>query len=159
MQYLAILREIDAELNKLLRVRDILAGTIESVPLIDRIRPKKRSAKRISSVPPRATERIESAPLGTSIRLMPAISEIAVSVPEPLVTVVPPKQKREYRRTVKPFVPEPRALAAPRSSDVVVYMAPSISTKTMAIVPASPFVSSENLEAVMRQKLFGGTKS
>jgi hypothetical protein len=86
------------------------------------------------------------------------------------VTVLPPKQKREYRRTMKPLVPEPRALAAPRSSEVVVYMAPSISQKAVAIVPAEPqtgeqngtrfalpLASPESLEAVMRQKLLGAS--
>lgn len=159
MQYSAILREIDAELNKLLQVRNILASTVESSPLIHRIRPKKRSAKRISSVRPRAARPMESAPLSTSIRLIPTTSDGAVSIPKLMVTVLPPQQKREYRRTVKPFVPEPRALAAPRSSEVVVYMARTTSPKAVSTAPASPLAFSENLEAVMRQKLFGATKS
>jgi hypothetical protein len=104
------------------------------------------------------------------VRQMPEAGNNAPSIPEPLVTVLPPKQKREYRRTIKPFVPEPRALAAPRSSEVVVYMAPSTSQKTIVSVPAeprpgeqsgsqfaSPLASPENLEAVMRQKLFGAS--
>jgi hypothetical protein len=159
MQYSAILREIDAELNKLLQVRNILAGTVESSPLIDSIRPKKRSAKRISSVPPKPARPMESATLSMSIRLIPTTSDGAVSIPRPIVTVLPPKQKREYRRTIKPFVPESRALAAPRSSEVVVYMAPTISPKTVSTAPSRPLASPENLEAVMRQKLFGGTRA
>jgi hypothetical protein len=169
MQYSAILRAIDAELNKLLQVRAILASTIESATVIQRIRPKKRLVKRISSVTPGANKAVEATPVVTSIRLMPKTVNSAISITEPLVTVFPPKQKREYRRTIKPFVPEPRVLAAPRSSEVVVYMPPSI-PKTVAIVPAGPqtgeqhgssfarpLASPENLEAVMRQKLFGAS--
>jgi hypothetical protein len=75
------------------------------------------------------------------------------------VTVFPQKQKREYRRTIKPILPEPRALAAPRSSAVVVYMAPSTSQTAVASVPANPLVSPENLDAVMRQKLLGDRRA
>jgi hypothetical protein len=159
MQYSAILRAIDAELNKLLQVRTILASTMESAPVIQRTRPKKRLVKRISSMPPRVANPVEAAPSSSSIRLMPEAGNSAVSIPEPLVSVLPPKQKREYRRTIKPFVPEPRALAAPRSSEVVVYMAPSTSPKTVPILPAGPLASPENLEAVMRHKLFSGTRA
>jgi hypothetical protein len=101
---------------------------------------------------------------------MPEAGNNVSGIPEPLVTVLPAKRTREYRRTIKPFVPEPRALAAPRSSEVVVYMAPSTSQKAIVSVPAEPqpgeqngprfashMASPENLEAVMREKLFGAS--
>ena len=158
MQYSAILREIDAELNKLLHVRKILADTVEPASPTSRIGSRKRPAKRIASARRQAARLMESVPL-RSLPLVPTISGGPVSILKPTVTVLPPKQKREYRRRIKAFVPEPRALAAPRSSEVVVYMAPGTSTKAAAIVPPSQLTPTENLEAVMRQKLLGGTGS
>jgi hypothetical protein len=156
MQYSAILREIDAELNKLLQVRKILAGTVEPASLTPRTGSKKRREKKAASVRRQTVRPIESVPL-RSLPLIPTTSGGLASILKPSVTVLPPKQKREYRRTIKAFVPEPRALAVPRSSEVVVYMAPGSSTKTVAIQHPSRSGSAENLEAVMRQKLFGGT--
>lgn len=104
-------------------------------------------------MPLKDTAPVESVPLIPSIRLMTAIGAEAVSIPEPLVTVLPLKQKREYRRTAKPYISEPRALAAPRSSEVVVYMAPGTSTRAVSVVPASPSSSPAELEALIRQKL------
>ncbi|WP_157178390.1 hypothetical protein [Terriglobus roseus] len=156
MQYSAILREIDAELNKLLQVRKILAGTVEPSSVTPRTDSKKRCAKKIASVRRQAAKPMETATL-RSLPLVPTTSGGLASIPRATVTVLPPKQKREYRRTIKAFVPEPRALAAPRSSGVVVYMAPESSTKAVATQPQSQLLSTENLEAVMRQKLLGGT--
>ncbi|WP_041592609.1 hypothetical protein [Terriglobus roseus] len=154
MQYSAILREIDAELHKLIQVRNILASTVLSASRIDHIRSKERPTKRVSLVRSKADQPIEDAPVQNAL-LLPTTRDTSVRTPEPAVTVLPPKQKREYRRAIKPFVPEPRALAAPRFNGVVVYMVPSSSTEEVTAVPASPLASPENLEAMMRQKLFG----
>jgi len=159
MQYPAILREIDAELSKLLRVRNILAHTVESASSNNRIRSKQRSAKSTVSAPLKAAKPKRSASSKSSLAVPSTAIGGTASIPESTVTVLPPKQRREYRRTIKAFVPEPRALAAPRSNAVVVYMAPRTAKKSVVPVPASLLASPQNMEAVMRQKLFGGQET
>ena len=126
MNYSAILHEIDVELNKLLQVRDLLAAPLKPEP-------RKKSVPR-----------------------KPALKKVSASPTQPVVTILPPKLKREYRRTIKSHVPEPRALAAPRSDKVVVYMARKASLQAAANHGITP-QASETLESVMRQKLLGGS--
>ena len=136
MDYSAILRAIDVELHKLLQVRSLLAAPLKPAP-----QKKNVSRKRV---------------VKKSVSREPVVKNISAPPPIPVLTILPPKLKREYRRTIKPHVPEPRALAAPRSDKVVVHMTPKASLQIVPIPAFAPHVSSETLEAVMRQKLLGG---
>ena len=136
MNYSAILHAIDVELHKLLQVRNLLAGPLK-------LAPQKKSVSRKPAVK-------------KSISREPVDEKISAPRLESVVTVLPPKLKREYRRTVKPHVPEPRALAAPRFDKVVVHMKPKASLQIVATPVSASQVSPETLEAVMRQKLLGG---
>ena len=122
MDYSAILRAIDVELDKLLQVRKLLTEDLKPPA------PKKSASRK------------------------PVVKKSVVPPWQPAVTVLPPRIKREYRRKIKPHVPEPRALAAPRFNTVVVHT-PVGKVATPAVAPQ---VDSETLEAVMRQKLLGG---
>ena len=88
MDIKGILREIDAEIGKLIQVRSILEGLLEP-------KPKKAASQRR--------------------RRMKSLRHIEVA-PEPRVIVLPPKQRREYTRRAEPRIVEPRALATPLSS-------------------------------------------
>lgn len=88
MNIKAILREIDAEIEKLQRIRLIFKGLLE---------PKPRQIARTRRA------RVKR----------PSVVEIK---PEPHLIVLPPKQKREYTHRIKPNVIEPKALAAPVSN-------------------------------------------
>lgn len=85
MDMAAILQEIDAEIEKLERVREIIAGLY---------RPVRRRKKRPKRTPP-----------------VPAATARA----EPKLVVVPPRTKREYRTRVKATTQIAGALAAPVS--------------------------------------------
>jgi hypothetical protein len=72
MNLAAILRELDAEIEKLERARKIIQGVADS--------PRNRRRQ----------------PRQTSLPLAAAV------IPEPQIVVLPPKMKREYRPRVKP---------------------------------------------------------
>lgn len=86
-----IVGEIDAEIEKLQRIRAILEELLRSK--------SRRVAK----------------PLPVRVRRLPQI-EIQL---EPRLVVLPPKQQREYTRRVKQVVIVPKALAAPMSNHPV----------------------------------------
>jgi hypothetical protein len=83
-----IVGEIDAEINKLQRIRAVLKELLTPKP---RTIAKQRPAR------------------------VRRLSQIAVQ-PEPRLVVLPPRQRREYARRVKAVVIEPKALTAPVSS-------------------------------------------
>ena len=82
-----ILREIDAEIDMLRRIRSIVEG-LSGAAVKKHGKPKRTRVVRDIQTEPK---------------------------PEPRLIVVPPKQKRAYTRRVKPLVSEPKALAAPLS--------------------------------------------
>jgi hypothetical protein len=122
MNLAAILDEIDSELDRLARIRRIVEE------LAAPTRRERRS--RLAQVP--------------AVRPIP--------VPVPVLTVLPPKLKREYRRKAKPIALQPTSLAAPISEKPV-------------FVPRAPFVAARSeevnatefdpitLEAAFRQNL------
>jgi hypothetical protein len=79
-----ILREIDAEIEKLQRIRLILERLLEP-----KSQESRRERVRVKGIPPAEVK------------------------PEPRLIVLPPKQRREHTRRAKPSVVEPKALAAP----------------------------------------------
>ena len=80
-----ILREIDAELDKLQRIRSIVV-----------------SLSRAAAIKP------------TKVRRTRVLGFIQTDpTPEPRLIVLPPKRKREYTRRVKPAIKESKALAPP----------------------------------------------
>jgi hypothetical protein len=83
-----ILREIDAEINKLRQIRSIVERLLQT---------ESQQVLRMRR------ERLKRAP-------------VADTTPEPRVIVLPPRPQREYIRRARPTVAAPRALAAPTSS-------------------------------------------
>ena len=83
-----IVGEIDAEIEKLKRIRAILEQLLTPKP--------QRIAK----------------PRRARIRRLPQVE----LQPEPRLVILPPKQPREYTRRVKQAAVEPKALAAPMSN-------------------------------------------
>ncbi|SNT29863.1 hypothetical protein SAMN05421770_10732 [Granulicella rosea] len=120
-----ILRGIDAEIDKLLRVRAILLEVAEPAP-IKPVSVKRAYAKR---------------------------APVVDAEPEPRVTILPPRQKREYTRRPKPAATAPNALSA-SVSDKPVFVP---KTAPLAIpAQAAPPPDDSALEAAMRQHLLGG---
>jgi hypothetical protein len=121
-----ILREIDAEKDKLERIRAILDGFSRTV---------KRKQTR--------TKRVEQ--------------QIALAVdhlPEPRLIVLPPKQRPQFTRRIKPRVTEPTALSTPASTKPV--FVPNIPKPDGKPRIEDSRVGESGLEAIMRQKLLGG---
>jgi hypothetical protein len=104
MDLAAILDEIDSELDTLARIRRIVEELAAPT--------RRKRGSRIAQVP--------------ALRPIP--------VPAPVLTVLPPKLKREYRRKAKPIVLQPTALAAPISEKPV-------------FVPRGAFVAARSEEA------------
>ena len=119
-----IVGEIDTEIEKLQRIRAILELFLK---------PQSRRTER---------------PRLARVRRSPQI-EIR---PEPMLVVLPPKQRREYTRKVKQVVIEPRALAAPMSNLPV--FVPKAALRQSQ--PAKAAHDGGDLEALMRRRLLGG---
>lgn len=130
MNIAAIVSEIDAEIEKLHRIRDIIYGL--SVP-VHRSRPKHN---RIS------TEPREVALSGLQMEVLPKIE------------VVPPKEKREYRPRTRTVAEMPKALArAPSTQPVFVPRSDIPNAKPVITMPR---LNEDALEAIVRQNLMGG---
>ena len=119
-----IVGEIDAEIAKLERIRAVLRELLAPKTQTT----AKRQPARVKRVRPISPQ------------------------PEPRLTVLPPKQQREYTRRVKPVVIEPKALAAPASNRPV-FVPKAALQETQ---PAKMTEDRSELEAVMRRKLLGG---
>jgi hypothetical protein len=119
-----IVGEIDAEIEKLQRIRAILEHFLV---------PKSRTTTK------RGPAREKRLP---QIEVQPA----------PRLVVLPPRQRREYTRRVKPVVREPKALAAPISSLPVFVPKAAVQESR----PAKATGDGSGLEAVMRRKLLRG---
>lgn len=93
MDLAPILNQIDSEISRLQRIREIVQGLAGNRVHYRRLR---RSKLLVAAVPPSST-------------------------PVPEVVVLPPKQKREYRPRLKRVTAEPRALGpAPSQRPVFV---------------------------------------
>lgn len=125
MHFPAILREIDFEIDRLTRARNILAELAGSS-----VTKMNKAAKTLEQKPQSA-------------------------IPVPVLKVLPPKQRRTYQRRVKPHVPEPRALAAPRSDKPVVYTPPKPENGETSSPPIVAPQSLNVLEAAIRHNLIG----
>lgn len=119
-----IVGEIDAEIENLRRIRAVLEELLTPKP--------RRILK----------------PRRARMRRLPQI-EIQ---PEPRLVILPPKQRREYTRRVKPVVIVPKALAAPASSLPVFVRKAAVPESQ----PAKAAGAGSNLEVVMRRRLLGG---
>ncbi|HEY4358227.1 MAG TPA: hypothetical protein VGN16_20950 [Acidobacteriaceae bacterium] len=123
----AILRELDAEIEKLERVRAMFLSLSSYSPSIET--PKKRPEKK---------------------RALP----MTPVIPEPQLVVLPPKVKREYQPRPKPATSAPRALAAP-VSDRPVFVPRVALIPPAAEAAPKPALTAEALEKAVRQNLFG----
>lgn len=128
MDFSGILREIDAEIERLEQIRGIVAAL--SGPVLPR-------AERITQ--------------------MAQAELVEAKVQQPELVVLPPKKKREYTRRARHAAETPRALATaipdrpvfvPRGA--AVEAAPAVKQE-----PVEPEVSAEELEAAMRRRLLG----
>jgi hypothetical protein len=124
MDIAVILREIDAEIEKLESIRNIVAE------LASPIRKQTSSPKRVAKAAPE------------------------VIVPEPTLIVLPPKQKREYRRQWKPAPEEPRALAS-KVPDRPVFVPKTEAPVRSVFKTESTAFNPEALEAALRQNFLG----
>ena len=130
MNIAAIVTEIDAEIEKLHRIRAILQGL--SAPL----HPLRPARKHRSSEP-------------AEVRLPSPQIEVL-----PKIEVLPPKTKREYRPRTRPAPELPKALApAPSTQPVFVPRAAVPNTKALFMMPR---LSGGALEAVVRKNLTRG---
>lgn len=138
MDIKTILRLIDAEIEKLQRARSILVAL--SQPETRQVaKPRRASVKRTSKPAKRITKPAKRVP------------ELELQ-PEPRLTVLPPKQKREYTRQVKPRTVVPSAFTAPLSSRPVFVPKAAAQKPQPTNSPRPPI----DLEAAMRKKLLEG---
>jgi hypothetical protein len=122
MDLIAICGEIDAELDRLAQIRRIVEGLGA---------PTRRKRRR-------------------PIARVPAVGPIPV--PAPVLTVLPPKLRREYRRKAKPIALQSTALAAPISEKpVFVPRAPFVAARSEQVKAAK--IDPVALEAAFRQNL------
>lgn len=117
-----IVGQIDDEIEKLKSIRVVLQAFLE---------PKLRAAAK-----PRPAR----------------INRALKAEPEPRLVILPPKQRREYTRRVRPVRVESKALAAPVSSLPV--FVPKAVLRPSAIERIEPAEGA--LEVAMRRKLLGG---
>lgn len=119
-----IVGQIDAEIEKLQRIRAIFEELLTPKPQVD-AKPRPASLK---PVPVSATK------------------------VEPRIIVVPPKERREYKRRVKPINVQPNALSAPVSS-LPVFVPKAVVRQA----PGERAASADSVvEAAIRRKLLGG---
>jgi hypothetical protein len=127
MNIAVIVSEIDAEIEKLHRIRGIIQGL--SAP-VHRLRPKR---KRMSRQP----------------------MEVGLSEPQikalPQIVVLPPKEKREYRPRTKPAPEIPKALA--RAPSTLPVFVPRTAVPNAKPVLMTTRLSEGALEAVVRRNL------
>lgn len=130
MDFAAILHQIDAEIEKLERVREIVAGL--SQPIYQEPREPKPAPAPAEAVEPVRTE--------------------------PRLILLPAKTKRKYGPRVKPVVELPKALA-PAPFDKPVFVPRSEVTESAPQATEAAEVKEldpEVLEATFRQNLLGG---
>jgi len=125
-----IVAEIDAEIEKLRRIRHIIQGL--SVP----VRRLRREHKQVS---------VQPAQIGSSNSPVEIV---------PKIEILPPKKIREYRPRVRRALEMPKALAAAPSSRPVFVPRSAVPISKAAI--AVPTLTATALELAVRQKLMGG---
>jgi hypothetical protein len=130
MDIAAILREIDAEIEKLERIRTIVEELLSPAPRKN-IRTKRR-------VPVEHKE---------------VITEPKLIVLPPTL-VLPPKLKREYRTRYKAFVQEPRALTSVIPKNPVFVPKAEVVARPELVISTTEF-NAEALEAALRKNFVG----
>lgn len=133
MDFAPIVRQIDAEIARLKRIREIVEG----------LRGPALPAVRAHIAEPVPAE--------------------VVPAPVPQLIVLPPRQKREYHRRVRPAVQEPKALSsAPFGGPVFVpkvIAVPKPAPKPAFEKNAPAAISAvEALEAAVRRNLLNGAR-
>lgn len=131
MDFTPYLREIDQELAQLHTVRRMLMELREPVLINEPVVPR-------SSAAPVVAEPVVAEPL----------------VVEPSLTIVPPKQKREYHRRGR-VAAEPKAIGAPIPERPVFVKPVVVAAPAKVEVPAPVELDVVALEAAMRRKLLG----
>src|SRR5579864_2512203 len=126
MDLASILHQIDAEITKLQRIREIVQALAGRSPHLSSQVPRR--FRRAAAVPP-------------------------PSMPAPELVILPPKQKREYSPRVKPIQTVSRALG-PAPSERPVFV--SRASLTAQVEQDREPVVVHSLEAVVRQNLLGG---
>jgi len=141
MNIAAIVGEIDAEIDKLRRIREIVQSIRVSAP------PKRSKRGR------RASQQSGTDVSRPQAELLTDISK----VPMPQLIVLPARRKREYRPRIRPVPDMPKALAqAPSSRPIFV---PRSAVPNGKPVVAIPRLNEGALEAVVRQNLMNGLRT
>jgi hypothetical protein len=126
MDVASILRQIDAEITKLQRIREIVHGVAGS---------GRRSSSRKQR------------------RLKPTVAQPSLPISVRELVILPPKQKREYSPRVKPIQIVSRALG-PAPSDRPVFV--SRATIASRFEQRSDSTEVHSLEALVRKNMLGG---
>lgn len=139
MNIAAIVSEIDAEIDKLRRIRDIVQSIRVLAP------PKGSKRKRRRSQPSRTdVSKLQA-------ELLSDIDEVKMTQPQ--LIVLPARRKREYRLKSRPTREMPRALArAPSTQPVFVPRSAVPNAKSIVIATRH---SDDALEAAVRKSLMG----
>ena len=135
MDLASILHQIDSEITKLQHIREIVQGIASPAR-----RAGSRKQRRIVTVT-------------ASVDPSTSAPEPDLSSPAPELIILPPKQKREYSRRLRPVPTAPRALG-PAPSERPVFV-PRASLATRVGQDREP-AEVHSLEALVRQKLLGG---
>lgn len=136
MDFVPVLRAIEAEIEKLQRIRSVVAGLPRPSRLL------RRNLALVSQI-------------SASTPATPARPQ-RPERPEPKATVVPPRRKREYRARTRPNAKPQTALSsAPLNRPVFVPRSPAASA-VAAPAPTPAALTPEQMEAAVRQNLLGG---
>ncbi|WP_035348060.1 hypothetical protein [Edaphobacter aggregans] len=130
MEIAAILREIDAEIERLQYIRTIVEGLAWPAP-----RKQKQPRKQKE---PRQPKPVPQEPI----------------IATPTLTFLPPKQRTEYRRRKKPAPEQPRALSSAVPDKPVFVPRAAVSALTEIVTKPVEFTP-EALEAALRQNFLG----
>jgi hypothetical protein len=142
MDIAEILFEIDAEIERLGRIRTIVEGLAWPPPR------KQKKPRRRQPIP---RELVIAAPRLTILPPKPTILPPKPTILPPKLTILPPKPRSEYRRKRK-TVSEPRALSSAVPEKPV--FVPRAAVRSELVTNATEF-GLDALEAALRQNLLG----
>lgn len=134
MDITAILRQIDAELDRLESIRGIVSSLGEGSSQGNRRRRTQRPAP----------------------AELPSLAVEPETAPEPRLVIVPAKIKREYGPRPRRKAIVPTALTAPASERPLFVPKPRASDAPVAKPEPMPIPDTEAMEAALRRNLLGG---
>lgn len=130
MDFAIVLREIDAEIERLVQTRAIVASL---------------------ATPVRSPQKRTRAPLSQSAKPVPAPQVPA----EPRLVVLPPRRKREYAPRKSAVAPKPKSALGPAPTERLVIIPRPTASASPAKPAAPPQEAADRIEAAMRRNLMG----